>query len=359
MRSPSLRVALAGIAAVAVLAGGSLATRHGPIGGSPRPDGSDTTSTAAADVASASARLGTMSERLARLPAVPPGELAGTLGFADDNGCWQLTLDLATLRTSAPPGGVCFATGGRAGVADFFGPLDPVRVVGLDGRTTDTIARPDGWDVWGVTRDGIVFCNFAAGDAARIRRFGRTWAPLPACPIANGRDGLLFRGGPKGRSIVDERGRRVAALPHALDEFLRIRTLGDALLVIDSGLYGEGRLPGSYLYADGRLLQSYRDPGGTVLSASRDGGVVLFATDRRLVVYRDGTAHPIDGTVATRGGVLSPDGTMLLVQHEQDLLILLDAVTLRPLARLPIHARANLRDWRSASVPGTGRDAAR
>lgn len=335
MRAPSLRVAAIALAAVAVFAGGTLATQDGPMGGDGGSAGGATTSAAASDGVTSPAPLGTMSERLARLAPVPPGELAGTLHFADDAGCWQLTIDLATLMRSTPPGGVCFATGGRRGVYDLYDDPRPTRVVDLDGRTTETIAVPDGWGLWTIARDGLVFCNYFLAGPARIWRFGRAWAPLPDCPVAKGQDGLLFAG-PRRRSIVDERGRRVAALTEPLGEFARIRPIGDALLAVDSRLYG-----------DGRLLASYQEPGAIVLGASRDAGVALISVGPRLIIYRDGTAHPIDSSVATRGGVVSPDGTLLLVQHDQEVLIVLDAATLRPLARLPINAYASLRDWRS------------
>jgi hypothetical protein len=50
------------------------------------------------------------------------------------------------------------------------------------------------------------------------------------------------------------------------------------------------------------------------------------------------------GTLAT----LEPDGTRLLVQYDEDLLVVLDAATLPPLARLPLDIDAALVDWRPA-----------
>ena len=64
------------------------------------------------------------------------------------------------------------------------------------------------------------------------------------------------------------------------------------------------------------------------------------------VMTRDGTRRSIDPALASRGGAFSPDGRHLLLQRDSDLLIEMDAATLRPLARVVLDPEAELLDWR-------------
>src|SRR4029079_14190609 len=81
MRAPNVRVVLAGLAAAAVLVGGSIATRDGPLGGTDGAGGGAQSASAAQVTAPTAslAGLGGLVDRLARLPAVAPGELDGVL----------------------------------------------------------------------------------------------------------------------------------------------------------------------------------------------------------------------------------------------------------------------------------------
>jgi hypothetical protein len=336
MRAPSLRAALVALAAAAVVAAGTLASREGPIGGGGA-ERAATTETSSAAGTTSRASLGTMSERLARLPAVAPGNLTGLLDFADHDGCWQRTINLATLESGGVPPGICVPVGGSYGQRRPGDDVGGIHIVDRSGRLTETVAPPEGLSLWGVTRGGVVFCHGFLEGPARIRRFGSGSARLPGCPLTESQNGLVFAG-PGRRSILDESGRRLVALRQPLRDFPAIRPIGDALLAVDSDLYGHGR-----------LVASYDEPDAILLGASRDGRVALLSVGAGLIVERDGTAHPVDPAVATRGGVVAPDGSRVLVQHDQTLLVVLDAATLRPVANLPLGDRADVRDWRSST----------
>ena len=340
MRAPNVRLVLAGLAAAAVFAGASLATRNGPLGGRGGSAARDAALTATGTTAPTTSltELGTLSDQLARLPAVAPGDLAGVLDLGG-TGCEQLTLDLATFAVTGTPRDVCAAPGARYGVPvrDVRRSPSELAVVDLAGRPAETVPVPAGWDWWGVAPDGLVFCKGSDGPG-RLRRFGGGSRPLPSCPLTQARDGLLFLGRDR-RSIVDEAGRRLAAQRGRISRFASVRPFGDGMLAIDMDLYGPG----------GRRLASLHDPDGIVMGASQDGRVVLVseAAGTRLFVYRDGKPHGIDESLATRAGLVSPDGKRVLIQRDSRLLIELDATTLRPLGRLELDRRGELLDWRS------------
>ena len=343
MRAPNVRVVLAGLVAAAVFVGGSIATRDGPLGGraaSRSDDGASPATTADGATAPTTSlpALGTLSDRLARLPEVAPGDLAGLLDFGG-SGCEQVTLDLATFDVTGTERDVCAVPGAKFGVRlrDVRRNPDELGVVDLEGRPAETVAVPAGWDWWGMARDGIVFCRGSDGPG-RLRRFGGGSTALPSCPLTQARDGLLFLGRDR-RSIVDQAGRRLAAQRDRISRFASVRPFGDGLLAIDTDLFGP----------DGRRLGSFDDPDGLVVGASHDGRVVLVseAAGTRLILYRDGKPHDIDQALATRGGLVSPDGRQVLVQRDARLLIELDATTLRPLGRLLLDRRGELLDWRS------------
>jgi hypothetical protein len=340
MRAPDVRVVLAGLAAAAVFAGGTYLTRDGPLGG--RGGSRHATTTAAPAPTTSPAALGTLSDQLARLPQVAPGDLVGLLDFGG-TGCEQVTLDLATFDVTGTPRDVCAVPGARFGVPirDVRRTPNELGVVDLAGHLAETVPVPAGWDWWGVAREGLVFCKGSDG-LGTLRRFGGGSTPLPSCPLTQARDGLVFLGRDR-RSIVDAAGRRLAAQPHPISPFASVRPVGDGMLAIDTELFGPG----------GRRLAALHDPNGVVMSASRDGRVVLVseAAGPKLFLYRDGRPHGIDQSLATRGGLVSPDGKRVLVQRDSRLLIELDATTLRPLGRLQLDRRGELLDWRSPPAP--------
>src|SRR4051812_26682884 len=85
--------------------------------------------------------------------------------------------------------------------------------------------------------------------------------------------------------------------------------------------------------------------GGSLLT--RHGPIGGNAKGTQLFVYRDGERHAIDPSLAGRGGVVSPDGSRVVLQRDERLLVVLDAATLRPLAQLRLDRRGALLDWRS------------
>src|SRR5262249_7830297 len=154
------------------------------------------------------AALGTLSDRVARLRELAPGELSGVLDLGG-NGCSQQTVDLGTLARSTTPRDICAVPGGQFGIRlrDVRRSPRALGVVDLDGRLTETIAIPNGWDWWGVARQGIVMCHEQDG-LGRLRRFGGATTPLPSCPLTQDRARLLFAGAGR-RTIVDEAGNRI------------------------------------------------------------------------------------------------------------------------------------------------------
>src|SRR3954462_15926959 len=264
VRAPNVRGVLAGLAAAAVLVGGSIATRNGPLGATDGAgDGALSASSAQVTAPTASlAGLGSLADRLARLPAVAPGELAGVLYIG---GCPTAILDLATLETATPPGDVCAPPGARFGLryGDRQGDNRELPVVDLDGKPVETVQAPDGWDYIGLAQQGILFCRGDDGQEGRLRRFRGGTTRLRSCPLTQTRAGLMLFPGRDGRSVIDERGRRVLALARPVHEGAGVRELGDGLLAVDNELY-----------RDGRRIASY-DEGSFVTSASRDGKVAL------------------------------------------------------------------------------------
>jgi hypothetical protein len=324
MRTPGGRVVLVALAAAGVLVGGKLATRHGPVGGSSA-GAAHAARTAAAAATSGPAGLGSLSDRLARLPELRPGELHGTLVVRGDDCSWQ-RIALATLRSTRSSVAVCAEPGAAFGIPPLppaNTPVNDLPVVDLAGRPTEVIHLPRDLDRVMLVREGLVFCPRGLR-SGRLRRFGGRAEVLPGCPV--GLDPLLFAG-PGRRSIVDRRGHRIAALRTPLPLDALVSTIGDGVLAV-----------GTSIYRGGRLLAAFDEPGGIVLGASRDGRVALIGngTGLGLFLYRNGVARPIDTALATHAGAVSPDGSRLLVQHGLRQLIELDAATLRPLARIEL-----------------------
>jgi hypothetical protein len=334
MRTPGGRVVLVALAAAGVLVAGTLATRHGPIGGGGG-DAAHAASTAAATGRTTGlVGLGSLSDRLARLPEVRLGELHGTL-LALDDACRSEQLALASLRATIPTEGVCAVPGAAFGISadGDAAPPGALQVLDLHGRPTELIRVPAGMPNIQIRRDGVVFCT-PFQSTGRLRRFGGGTEMLPSCPLGPG-EPMLFPG-PGRRSIVDRRGRRVAALRTQLTPSTLVRTIGDGVVAVDTAIY-----------RGGRRLATFDEPGGIVLGASRDGRVAMIGngTGLGLVLYRDGVAHPLDTALATHIGTVSPDGSRLLVQHGGRQLIELDTATLRPLAQLHLTLDAELLDW--------------
>jgi hypothetical protein len=343
MHVPSVRVVLAGLAAAAVFVGGSVATGDGPLGGRGAGSGG-TARSATADGATASTAslptLGTFWDQLARLPAVAPGELAGVLDvFADD--CSPDRIDLGTFERAATHTDTCAAPGAKYGIRSGDEPESQVEVVDLDGRPVETVAVPRGWWFSGVTREGIVFCIDEDGATrARLRRFrSSTTRRLPSCPLST-RDGRLLFASADRRSLIDERGRRIATMAGHLPRITEIRPIGDGLLAVNTELHRNGRRIASY------------GKGVSILGASSDGSVALLRNEtEELVVHHSGAQHALsrDLTGVTGYGVVAPDGRRILLQREdRDDAIVIDAATRRPLARLEIVAGAFVFNWRTA-----------
>ena len=340
MRVPSVRVVLAGLAAAAVFVGGSVATRDGPLGGRGAESGGPARS-ATADGATASLpTLGSVSDQLARLPAVAPGELAGVLDVFAEH-CSPDHVDLGTLERVSTPTDICAASGAKYGFRGGDWPENRVDVVDLDGRPVETVAVPSGWDFAGVTREGIVFCIEEEGATrARLRRFLGTTSRLPSCPVGQTGDGRPLFASADYRSVFDERGHRIATLARRLHT--DVRTIGDGLLAVSNELHRNGRRIATY------------GKGLSILGASSDGSVVLLQRDetRELVVHHRGVPHVLskDLTGVAGSGVVAPDGGRILLQRDLGAAIVIDAATRRPLARLEIVTGDLVFDWRPSTA---------
>ena len=293
------------------------------------------TTTDAAPLAS----VGSFRDRLERLPAVAPGDLEGVLDLGGD-GCARERLDLGTLVRTATPRDVCAAEGAKFGVRlrDLRRNPRTLGVIDTDGNFSENVPVPQGWDWWGLTAAGIVFCD---GDArGRLRAFGGGTTQLSSCPLTVGASGLLFASADKKSDRRRRRPPRRVAPPSPA----RLRTGADVRRRPDRGRRRPvpRRSPRS---------SSLDLTDGVVLGASRSGDVTLVSDAARAhlaVMLRDGTRRSIDPTLASRGGALSPDGRHLLLQHDDRLLLDLDAATLQPLARIDLDPRAELLDWRPA-----------
>src|SRR5689334_21128431 len=171
VRAPSIRVVLVGLAVAAVFVGGSLATRHGPIGGRGAESGAGASRATDESPAPTTSRptLGSVSEQLARLPLVEPGELAGVLDVANEKHCSLAQVDLGTLSRRSTRTNICSAPGARCGIRDGGVSDTQVDGVDLDGRRVETVPVPRGWFFSGLTRRGIVFCDDGGDAHGRLR----------------------------------------------------------------------------------------------------------------------------------------------------------------------------------------------
>lgn len=346
MRAPSVRVVLAGLAAAAVFVGGSLVTRDGPVAGRGAENGGSEPSATAVDAPASTASLpvlGSYADRLARLPPVAPGELAGVLDVGADD-CSPDQVDLGTLERVSTHTDICAAPGAKFGIRNREVTDFQVIVRDLDGRQVEAVAVPSGWFFSGFTRQGIVFCD-DRGDAhahGRLRRFLGPTTRLPSCPLTQTRDGRLLFASADGRSVIDERRRRVLTMAGHLPQAPDIRQIGDGLVAVNTELY-----------RDGRRIASYGTEGVSILGASSDGSVALLQRDDtgELAVYRDGVSHALGNELTGRSpsGVVAPDGSRILLQRDREAGIVIDAATLRPLSRLEIVDGDYVFDWRSAT----------
>jgi hypothetical protein len=330
-----------------VFVGGSLAARDGPLGGGRAAEKGETGSVPADDSAATTASLptlGSISDQLARLPPVVPGELAGVLdlGTAD---CSPDHVDLSTLERASTHADICAAPGAKFGIRKREATDEEVIVRDLDGRRIEAVGVPSGWFFSGFTRQGIVFCD-DGGDAhahGRLRRFLGSTTRLPSCPLTQTRDGRLLFASADHRSVIDERGRRVLTMAGHLPQVPDIRQIGDGLFAVNTELY-----------RDGRRIASYGTEGVSILGASSDGSVALLQRDGtgELVVYRDGVSHALGNELTGDfpSGVVAPDGRRILLQRDREGAIVIDAATRRPLSRLDIVTGAFVFDWRPAAA---------
>lgn len=343
MRVPSVRVVLAGLAAAVVFVGGSLVTRDGPLGGRGAESGGAELNAPAVGAQASTAslpKLGSISDQLERLPEVAPGELAGVLDVYSDD-CSPDQVDLGTLERAATHTDTCTSPGAKYGTRGSDDHETQVDVVDLDGRPVETVAVPSGWFFAGLTREGIVFCDGEA-TGARLRRFLGTSRRLPSCPLGRTADGGLLFAGADNRSLIDERGRRVATMAGPLPRITEVRAMGDGLLAVNTELYRDGRRIASY----GKDV--------SILGASSDGSVALLRRNDsdELFVHHGGVAHALgkDLTGGSANGVVAPDGGRILLQRDDGPGIVIDAATRRPLARLEIVAGDFMFDWRPATA---------
>ncbi len=332
---------LVGLAVAAVLVGGSLATRGGPLGGrGAQRDERARTTTANQAPALSLPTLGSVSDQLARLPSVTPGELAGVLGVTARD-CSPDQIDLGTLERLAAATDICAAPGAKFGIRDGELSDGQVDVVDLNGRPVETVPVPRGWFIYGLTRQGIALCDDDGDAHGWLHRFLGSTVRLPSCPRGQTRDGRLLFVSADRRSLIDERGRRVLTVAGRLPRVPDIQPIGDRLLAVDTELY-----------RDGRQIASYGKGGLSVLGASGDGSVALLQRDETgdLVVYRGGVMHAVrkelTGDAGT--GVVAPDGERILLQRDGGVSIVIDAATRRPLARLELRAGEYVYEWRPA-----------
>ena len=345
MRVPSVRVVLAGLAAAAVFVGGSVATRDGPLGG--KAESGETARSATADGVPPSTAslptLGSISDQLARLPAVAPGELAGVLDVGAED-CSPDHVDLRTFERASTHADNCAAPGAKFGIRYREVTDDEVIVRDLHGRQADAVAVPSGWFFSGFTREGLVFCIDDGGATrARLRRFLGTTTRLPSCPLGHTRDGRLLFASADSRSLIDERGHRIATMAGHLPRITEIRPIGDGLLAVNTELHRNGRRIASY------------GKGLAIVGASSDGSVALLRRNEtgELVVHHSGVSHALSKDLTgdfAGSGVVAPDGGRILIQRDRGAAIVIDAATRRPLARLEIVAGDFVFDWRPATA---------
>jgi hypothetical protein len=329
------RMVVLGLLAVGIAVAWASTLRHDDGAGNQAAAVPGTAAVPSAAVTAPLPSIGSLRERLDRLPPIAPGDLEGVVDLGGE-GCSQQRLDLGTLVRTATSRDVCAAPGARFGVRlrDVRRGPPTLAVLDIDGNFSEYISVPGGWEWWGLTKEGIVFCDRRQG---RLRRFGGGTTRLPSCPIAQGPSGPLFAAAGR-RRLIDAAGRSVVSLRRPLESFARVRLFGDSLISVEADLYRAGRLVASYDLTD-----------AIVLGASRNGDVALVSDAARAhlaVMARDGTRRAIDPVLASRGGAFSPDGRHLLVQRDLGLVLELDAATLRPLARLELDPRAELLDWR-------------
>ena len=231
------RIVVLGLLAVGVAVGWASTLRDD--GGAPdQAAAAAPTTTAATTAAAPLAGVGSLRDRLERLPALAPGDLEGILDLGGD-GCARERLDLGTLVRTATPRDVCAAEGAKFGVRlrDLRRNPTTLGVIDLDGNFAENVPVPQGWDWWGLTAAGIVFCN--GDERGRLRAFGGGTTSLSSCPLTVGPDGLLFAErrppGDRRRARAD----RIVSLRRRLPGFARVRTFGDGLIAVDADLYRE------------------------------------------------------------------------------------------------------------------------
>jgi hypothetical protein len=255
---------------------------------------------------------------VAHLPALKPGALRGVM-WVTSGSCLRGSIDLATLQQSTITSDVCVAPGADRGILVPALRAPVLRVVDPSGRAVGSIST-HGYSAIYVTHDGVVVCK-QVGRRGRLRLFDGGTVPLSSCPQAN--DNLQFG---------------QLRFVSAFADQPAIDPRRDAVVAAAVRLTPHLAAIGSDLYRDGQLFDSFDPPIGQVLSASDDGRVVLVsdALYTHLFVYRDGVRRAIDSDIATTGGMVSPDGRRLLLPHGPKVVVVLDAATLRPLARLDL-----------------------
>jgi hypothetical protein len=281
-------------------------------------------------------------DQLNSLPRLTPGELPGRV-LVSNLGCDLVWTDLATLHGTPAQSDVRECLRGQDQVESNPGSGWAI-VRAPDGSVAAQVPVPSGWFLDEQTMDGFVLCSYDGRQADFVRyRGGRR--RLPECPAGVIDGQLVF---PRGRMLVDERGRTVLRFRHAFDNRHVLRQLSSGTVIVES--LGSGPTD---LYASGRYRGSVpiKQAGDrcSVSSVSRDATAVLgqCPPGGAMVVFRNGEPHPVNPLLASTDVLMSPDGKWLLV-HVPAIAyaVVVDAVTLAPRYRLPLTQAAALLDWR-------------
>ncbi len=341
------RGSLASLAAVICAAGIAVAAladagRSGSTGPTPTEPG-------AAAPTTAPRSIGSVSERLARLPLVERGRFAGRI-TARVAACGWREIDLATgaQRDPAPPGQCpLWQPGWRYGYqfeveqsarAPIVRAID---VIAVDGRRVARIeppATPNRGSA-GTPAGRFALCLGGARPRTLLYRVGRPDGAVAACPPVAFDERFVFA---DGRRLLDEDG---AVVLDAAGTVFPLPAGASAVIARATITAYDG---------DGAAAYVWRLP--RALAGSR---VVEVTGDSRTLVLRVHAVNAADIVVARRGAdevSYTRFGTVISAHPAPDgrhvaaviagVAVILDAATLAPLARLALPPGAVVADWR-------------